>query len=262
MTPQEKLTKLKQLADAMYDAAQHTITFYSNEDGAFDDSSTVNVVTYGKPVLLPRVAYASSTNIDAHGEPLRNATWYSASASYESKSVASIPGASAIHIALMHSGCDLCGWEGEHTNYNTSSNYSTSFTGLLYSGNLSGSASKLTYDLNTDTVTFSARGNSGSSGFNPDTRFGFYAVITECAETLSGVYKEPVPASGLKFKEWNTVADGSGTSYLTVEGISEDLVLYAIYEDKTVVESVYRDVNWAYRSDGMLILGKPDEAVE
>ncbi len=245
---------------AMYDTAQHTITFYSNEDGVFDDSSTVNVVTYGKPVLLPRVAYARSTNIDANGEPVRNATWYSTSASYESKSVASIPGASAIHIALMHSGCTVCGWEGEHRNYSVSSNSSTSFTGQLSSGTLSGAASKITYDLNTDTVTFSARGNDGYLlGLNPDTRFGFYAVITECAETLSGTYKEPIPASGLKFKEWNTVADGSGTSYLTVEGISEDLVLYAIYEDKTVIESVYRDVNWAYRSDGMLILGKPDE---
>ena len=78
-------------------------------------------------------------------------------------------------------------------------------------------------DLPTYTITYNANGGSGT-------------MDTETAATTAT--STFTPPTGKQFKEWNTAADGSGTSYAAGATVPSDVTLYAIWYDPLISHGV------------------------
>ena len=83
------------------------------------------------------------------------------------------------------------------------------------------------------TITYNANGGSGTAPAESDKLAG--ATFTAAANSFT-------PPAGKRFKEWNTAADGSGTSYAagaTVTMPAGNLTLYAIWDNENVYTVTY-----------------------
>ena len=78
------------------------------------------------------------------------------------------------------------------------------------------------WEVNKYTLKFNANGGTGTMN---DQEF--------VHDTLQRITKNTYTKEGFKFKEWNTKADGTGTTYTNEKEIklSDDLTLYAIWEE-------------------------------
>ena len=72
--------------------------------------------------------------------------------------------------------------------------------------------------------------------------------------------------SGKKFKEWNTKADGTGTSYTTSSTVTSDVTLYAIWYTPTYVYGAYevgsfRNDEWVLTDISQALTTAPTDKV-
>ena len=95
----------------------------------------------------------------------------------------------------------------------------------IFAKYMGGSSNPGDDDLPTYTITYNANGGSGT--MNAET------ASTTAISTFT-------PPTGKQFKEWNTSADGSGTSYAAGATVPSDVTLYAIWESE--IEVQYGDV--------------------
>ena len=230
-----------------------TVTYYSG-DGTFSNGSTVNEVGYTISAQTPVTKYSHTPNVADDGSQNGNYGNYLAL-----NDVVTIPGAESLEVTITYGGESArydwaCMWEGNFPDYTAESNYPSSLTGQLGGGSHTAASNKKTYTISGDTVTFAFK--SDGSGYGDG--YGYYATVY-----WNGVSRTAAPGSydvptsndpEYRFKEWNTAADGSGTTVLPGT-LTSSITLYAIYEEDIIAKGDW----WKIKGNGTLIIGNGSE---
>lgn len=122
--------------------------------------------------------------------------------------------------------------------------------GALYYRNYPGEGEAVVVDMTTITE------NSSSVDYNNGTvTYNVYSLAEVEAEDSNGLGRSWSPPSGMMFKEWNTLADGTGTTYGStfVDSVGTMHYFYAIWEDDIdymAKKSEIRSVADAIRTKG------------
>ena len=225
-----------------------TITFNSGSDGQFAGGTTTNIVTYNLEKITEK--YSHTDNVSDDGAQNGN---------YENNinknDVVTITGADSLHVRITYGGESStydwsCIWEGAHSDYTASANYSTSISGKLGGGSHTSSSNTKEYDITGDSVTFGFVSDGSGCGDG----YGYYAVVTAVGDNVtelklgeinSGEYKEPIGNGDLVFGSWNP----------SLSTLDSSTTVTATYLD-LIASGTYDGVDWKIKGDGALILGK------